>query len=183
MIIAIAFLVGFILVYGIAIYNSLISQRNKLEESASGILVQLKRRADLVPNLVDTVKGYASHESGLLQKVVELRNASQNAKTIGEHSKVEHDLGMGLKSIFALSENYPDLKANASFVKLQEQIQEIEDELQMARRYYNATVRVYNTTGESFPANLISGSFGFSKREYFELENQEDDKVPTMKFW
>jgi LemA protein len=143
-------------------YNKLVSLKNKVLESWSGIDVQLKRRYDLIPNLVNTVKGYAAHESGTFEKVIQARNMAMSAGG-NSHDRIEAEnmLSGTLKSLFALSENYPDLKANASFIDLQNKLSEIEENLSNARRYYNALVRDNNTYVDSFPSNLIANAFNF----------------------
>ena len=169
-------------VYVIAIYNGLVQKRALVEEGWSGIETQLKRRANLIPNLVETVKGYASHESGTLEKVVEMRSRSAGAKSVAERSQAEQQLSGALANVFALAEAYPDLKANQNFQQLQTDLSETEDEIQLSRRYYNGTVRDLNVMIETFPNNLISGPFGFQKAEYFEIEDDADRAVPEVKF-
>jgi LemA protein len=158
-------------------YNKFIKLKNQADESWSGIDVQLKRRYDLIPNLVETVKGYAAHEKDTLEKVVQARNMAMNATGVEEKAKAENFLSSTLKSIFALSENYPDLKANTNFLELQNTIKEIEDSLQMARRYYNAIVRDYNIACESFPSVIIANIFNFKKREFFEIDESEKENI------
>ena len=166
-------------------YNKLVSLKNKVMESWSGIDVQLKRRHDLIPNLVNTVKGYAAHESGTLEKVIQARNMAMtagNTGNINQQVQAENALSGTLKSLFALSENYPDLKANTNFLSLQGTLSEIEESLANARRYYNALVRDNNTYVESFPSNLIANAFQFGKFEFFELENDAERANPEVKF-
>lgn len=163
-------------------YNGLVRLRNLKEEGWSGIDVQLKRRSDLVPNLVETVKGYAGHEKDTLEKVIGARSAVMSAGTDPEaRLKAENALTSTLRSLFAVAENYPDLKANANFINLQEQLSKIEDEIQMSRRYYNGAARNYNTAAQQFPAVLIAGAMGFHKAPYFEAE-EEAKAVPQVKF-
>jgi len=162
-----------ILVAGIAIYNRLVRLRNTVESSWSDIDVLLKKRYNLVDNLVETVKGYASHERKTLEGVTEARSMAMKAAGPVEKAKAENMFTSTLKSLFALSEAYPDLKANTNFLELQKQLVEIEDNIEYARRYYNAVVRDYNTMTESFPSNLIASQFGFKKAEFFELEMPE----------
>ena len=154
-------------------YNKFVKLRNQAEESWSGIDVQLKRRYDLIPNLVETVKGYATHEKETLEQVIKARNMAQSAENLKEKGRAENFLTDTLKSIFALSESYPDLKANENFAELQRTLQEIEDQIQLARRYYNAVVRDLNTAVEAFPSNIVAGLFNFGKREYFEIQESE----------
>jgi len=170
--------------YVIMIYNGLVKSRQMAEEAWSGIDVQLKRRADLIPNLIETVKGYAAHEKGTFEEVVKLRNQAQAvpAGDVAGRAQAEGLLGQALGKIMALAEAYPDLKANQNFSELQGSLETIESEIQMSRRYYNGAARDLNVRVESFPNNLIAGQFGFSKREYFEIENAADRAVPTVKF-
>jgi LemA protein len=168
-----------------SMYNKLVSLKNRVLEAWSGIDVQLKRRYDLIPNLVNTVKGYAAHESGTLEKVIQARNQAMTASgsgTINDQVQAENMLAGTLKSLFALAENYPDLKANASFLDLQNKLSDIEENLQNARRYYNALVRDNNTAVESFPSNIIAGSFNFEKFDFFEIENNTERDNPVVQF-
>jgi LemA protein len=171
-----------ILLWGVLIYNSLVRMRNMVQEAWSGIDVQLKRRTDLIPNLVSTVKGYAEHEKGTLEEVIRLRGLAQNAQGVGETAKAQGLLGAALGKLFALAENYPDLKANANFAQLQASLGEIEEQVQLARRYYNGAVRNLNIAVESFPSNLVAGRFGFEKAEFFELESPSERAVPKVEF-
>lgn len=175
-------LVAGVLLWAILLYNSLVRMKNMVEEAWSGIDVQLKRRTDLIPNLVSTVKGYAAHEKGTLEEVIRLRGLAQNAHGVGETAQAQGLLGAALGKLFALAENYPDLKANANFAQLQATLGEIEEEIQLARRYYNGAVRNLNIAVESFPSNLIAGRFGFVKAEFFELENISERAVPAVTF-
>ena len=175
-------LVGLIIVAVIAIYNKLVRVRNLVEEGWSGIDVQLKRRANLIPNLIETVKGYMGHERDLLTKVTELRAQSMSAREVGEKGRLEGLLSGSLANVFAVAEGYPDLKANQNFSELQAQLSEIEEQIQLARRYYNGTVRNLNIQVESFPSNIIAGMFDFSKAEFFEIEDPADRAVPEVKF-
>ncbi|WP_105439040.1 LemA family protein [Neorhizobium sp. T25_13] len=170
--------------YVVMIYNGLVKARQMAEEAWSGIDVQLKRRADLIPNLIETVKGYAAHEKGTFEEVVKLRNQAQAvpAGDVAGRAQAEGLLGQALGKIIALAEAYPDLKANENFSELQASLETIETEIQMSRRYYNGAARDLNVKVESFPNNLVAGQFGFSKREYFEIENAADRAVPTVKF-
>jgi len=166
----------------IVLYNRLVRLRNMVREGWSGIDVQLKRRANLIPNLVETVKGYMGHERDLLEKVTQLRSQSLKTGNLGEKQRVESALTGGLARLFAVAEGYPELKANQNFQDLQLQISEIEDQIQLARRYYNGTVRNLNIAIESFPGNLVAGWFAFQTAEYFEIEEPGDRAVPKVGF-
>ncbi|NTG49473.1 LemA family protein [Agrobacterium rhizogenes] len=170
--------------YAVLVYNGLVRAQQVAEEAWSGIDVQLKRRADLIPNLIETVKGYASHERQTLEEVVELRNKAQAvpAGDVAGRGVAEGLLGQALGRVIALAEAYPDLKANTNFLELQRSLEGIEGEIQMSRRYYNGAARDLNVKVESFPSNLIAGQFGFAKRAYFEITNEADRAVPTVKF-
>lgn len=170
--------------YLVFIYNGLVKARQMAEEAWSGIDVQLKRRADLIPNLIETVKGYATHEKGTLESVIELRNKAQAvpAGDVAGRAAAEGLLGAALGKIIALAEAYPDLKANENFLELQKSLETVEGEIQMSRRYYNGAARDLNVKVESFPNNLVAGQFGFSKKPYFEIANEADRAVPTVKF-
>jgi LemA protein len=175
-------LVGLIIVIVIAIYNKLVRLKNLVEEGWSGIDVQLKRRTNLIPNLIETVKGYMGHERDLLSKVTELRAQSMSARDVGEKGRVEGLLSRSLANVFAVAEGYPDLKASQNFSELQTQLSEIEEQIQLARRYYNGTVRNMNIQVESFPSNIVAGIFNFTKAEFFEIEDPADRAVPEVKF-
>jgi len=180
--IAVLILAAAVILWVVMIYNGLVRMRSMVEEAWSGIDVQLKRRTDLIPNLVSTVKGYAAHEKGTLEEVVRLRGLAQNAHGVGETAQAQGLLGAALGKLFALAENYPDLKANANFAQLQAALGEIEEQIQLARRYYNGAVRNLNIAVESFPSNLVAGRFGFAKAEFFELESAAERAVPTVAF-
>lgn len=158
-----------IILWFIGTYNGLVSRRNRVQESWSDIDVQLKRRYDLIPNLVESVKGYMTHERTTLEKVTAARTAAMGAKTMAEHGKAENMLSETLKSLFAVTENYPDLKASQNFSQLQDELSDTENKIQAARRFYNSNVMDYNTKIQSFPPNIIAGMFGFKAREFFEL--------------
>ncbi|MCB2231691.1 LemA family protein [bacterium] len=162
----------------IAIYNRLVRLKNTARSSWSDIDVQLKKRFDLIPSLVETVKGYASHEKEVLTRLTEARAMMAKATNPAEMAKSENMLKDTLKSLFAVVEAYPDLKANQNFMQLQQQLGALEDSIEQARRYYNAVVRDYNTMIESFPANLMASSFGFRQEEYFQLESPEIERKP-----
>lgn len=168
---------GLVVVLVIFVYNNLIKLKNKVDEAWSDIDTQLKRRYDLIPNLVETVKGYAGHEKETLEKIVQARSSAMNAKTLEEKEQSENMISGALKTIFALAENYPDLKANQNFMQLQQTLKEIEEHIQMSRRYYNGTVRDFNTQVEVFPNNLIAGIFKFAKREFFMATEEEKKNV------
>ncbi len=151
-------------------YNMLIQIRNRANEAWADIDVQLKRRYDLIPNLVETVKGYMQHERGVFEKVTEARTRALEAKTVKEHESAENMLTGALKTLFAVSENYPDLKASQNFLELQRELRDTEDKIQAARRFYNGVVRDYNTKIQSVPTNILANLFKFATREFFELE-------------
>jgi LemA protein len=160
--------------YGVVIYNRLVKLRNRVLEAWSDIEVQMKRRYDLIPNLVETVKGYAAHEQDTLEKVIEARNIAMNDHGNPEHQAASENMLTGaLKSLFALSEDYPDLKANAQFLKLQNDLAETEDLIQKARRYYNGSVRDLNILIEQFPSNVVAGIVDYETAEYFEISETE----------
>lgn len=177
--------VGAAAVFGlglIALYNGLITSRNRVDESWSDIDVQLKRRYDLIPNLVETVKSYAKHESTVFEKVSEARSAAMGAKTPEEHAKAENALTGTLKTLFAVAESYPDLKASQNFLQLQDELSDTENKIQAARRFYNGNVRDFNIKIQQFPGNIIAGALGFTKREFFEIANGEEREAPKIRF-
>lgn len=153
----------------ITAFNGLVRWRNRVKESWSDIDVQLKRRYDLIPNLVETVKGYASHERDALEAVITARAKAMGAHSVKEHAQAENQLTGALKSLFALSEAYPDLKAAQNFAELQRELADTENKIQAARRFYNSNVQTFNTRQESFPTNLVAGVFGFKLADFFEL--------------
>lgn len=154
------------------IYNRLVRLRQNVRESWSAIDTELRRRYDLIPNLVETVKGYAAHEKGTLEAVIQARNAAvNNTGTPAEQAQSENVLSGALRQLFALSEAYPQLRANENFMQLQEQLNQTENQIAQSRRFYNANVREMNTAVESFPSSLIAGSFGFKPEEYFEIDD------------
>lgn len=169
-------------IYAIIIFNSLVRTRQMANEAWSGIDVQLKRRSDLVPNLVDAVKGYAGHERSVLEEVTKLRGAARALpdNDVASRAQAETALSLALGKLVALAENYPDLKASQNFLELQQQLSQLETELQMARRYYNGTVRNQNVLVQSFPSNLIANLFDFSQRQYFEVADEGDRTTPTV---
>lgn len=162
-----------IVLWVVLAYNGFVSLRNRAKEAWSDIDVQMKRRYDLIPNLVDTVKGYAAHESGTLQKVTEARTAAMGAQTVEQHAEAENMLSGALKSLFAVSESYPDLKANTNFLELQRELADTENKIMASRRFYNATVQTLNTALEQFPGNVIARPFGFAPMDLFELSEAD----------
>lgn len=163
----------------IAIYNRLVTLRNRIDNAWAQIDVQLKRRYDLIPNLVETVKGYASHEKEVFQKVTEARASAINAGGVGDQAKAENMLTGALKSLFAVAENYPELKANENFMMLQEELSGTEGKIAYARQFYNDSVMKLNTAIQTFPSNLLAGMFGFTAREYFDLEGEKEAREPV----
>lgn len=161
-------------------YNRFISRKNIVRESWSGIDVQLKRRANLIPNLVETVKGYASHEREALREVTEMRTGAE--QSVGERAESESRISRALRSLLAVAESYPDLKASENFAELQRNLDEVEEQIQLSRRYYNGAVRDWNTLVESFPSNLIANFFRFRLAEFFEIELAAERAVPEVKF-
>ncbi len=173
-IIVVIVLVG---VWLIGVYNGLIKLKNRVDEAWSDIDVQLKRRYDLIPNLINTVKGYATHEKDLLEKTTEARAKAIAAGTVGEQEAAENMLTGALKSVFAVAENYPELKANQNFLELQKELSDTENKIQASRRFYNGNVRDFNTKIEVFPTNLIANKLNFSKREFFEAGTEEKENI------
>jgi len=170
------------IVYAIVAFNRLVGTRQMANEAWSGIDVQLKRRSDLVPNVVEIVKGYAAHERTVLEQVTELRGRARAlpADDVARRAQAEGALSAALDRLFALAENYPDLKASGNFLDLQKQLSDLENELQMARRYYNGAVRNLNVLVQSFPSNVIAGLFGFGQRAFFELADAAERAVPEV---
>jgi len=171
---------AFAVFYFIAVYNGLIKMKNRVDEADSDIDVQLKRRHDLIPNLLATVKGYAAHEKGTFEAVTKARTAAMEAmagNNTQAKAEAENMLSGALKSIFALSENYPDLKANQNFLELQRELTDTEDKIQASRRFYNGNVRDFNIKIETFPSNIIAGMMNFVKREYFEIDEAQKENV------
>ncbi|MBZ1356514.1 MAG: LemA family protein [Candidatus Nealsonbacteria bacterium] len=169
----------------VVIYNGLVTLRNRADEAWSDIDVQLKRRYDLIPNLVEAVKGYASHERGVFEEVTKARSAAMQAEASGDPKKVgeaENMLSDTLKSLFAVSENYPDLKASNNFMELQRELRDTEDKIQASRRFYNSNVRDLNIKTQAFPSSVIAGIFGFKKREFFEIGDAKEREVVKVNF-
>lgn len=175
-------IIGLVVVWGITAYNSLIKLDNRTDEAWSDIEVQLKRRYNLIPNLVETVEGYATHEKDVFRKVSEARSKAMGAEGVQEKQEAENTLSRTLKSLFAVSESYPELKASQNFLELQRELRDTEDKILAARRFYNANVRDLNTKIESFPSNLVASSFGFKQREMFELEETAAKEAPKVEF-
>ena len=171
-----------LIISAISIYNNLVSKKAMADEAFSGIDVQLKRRTDLIPNLVETVKGYAAHESGTLEKVTALRTSAQNATSPQERFQAEAGLSKALANVFAVAENYPQLRASENFTQLQGQLAAIEDQIQMSRRYYNGASRDLNILIDQFPSNIFARRFRFEKKPYFELENEADRNAVKVDF-
>lgn len=168
--------------YLIAMYNKLVRLRTMMQEGWSGIDVQLKKRYDLIPNLINTVKGYATHEKEVFENVAAMRSVGINAKTVKEQEQAENQITQALGKLFAVAENYPDLKANTNFMELQSQLGIVENDIQMARRYYNGTVRDNNILVESFPSNIVANVFTFQKGEFFELDDAQERNAPQVQF-
>lgn len=179
--IIILILLSAIFVVFVIIFNQLIRDKNLVREAWSGIDVQLKRRFDLVPNIVEVVKGYAKYEKNVFEEITNLRSKAVSAGTTKEKEDVENKLSGAIKTLFAVSENYPDLKANRNFLDLQKNLVEIEDQLQFARRYYNGAVRNYNILIQSFPSTLVAGLFNFKAADFFEIEYATERKTPDVK--
>ncbi|MFC2157565.1 LemA family protein [Acidobacteriota bacterium] len=173
---------GVIVVAVIGIYNGLIQFRNRCENAWAQVDVQLRRRYDLIPNLMETVKGYAKHEKEVFLKVTEARAQAINAGTVKDQGKAENMLSGALKSLFAVAENYPDLKANQNFLMLQEELAGTESKIAYARQFYNDMTMKFNTKQQVFPANIIAGMFGFKEREYFEIDEAEAREPVKVEF-
>lgn len=178
LLIVVVVIVGFL----IAMYNGLVRLRVRADSSWSDIDVQLKRRHDLIPNLVETVKGYAAHEKSTFEDIAKYRSMAMQATTPAERGQAEGQLTQALKSLFAVAENYPQLRASEQFISLQGSLQEVEGSLQNARRYYNAVVRDYNTKLQSFPTNLLAGMFGFQQKQFFQLDTPGERENVAVKF-
>ncbi len=163
----------------IGIYNRFITRRNRVEEAWADIEVQLKRRYDLIPNVVESVKGYAGHEKAVFESVTKARAAAMGATTASQHASAENMLSGTLKSLFAVAENYPDLKANINFLELQRELADTENKIQASRRFYNGNVRDYNTLLESFPSNMVGGAFAFTKKDLFDLPDASPAQEPV----
>ena len=171
-----------LLLWPVTIYNSLVRLKNRAEEALSDIDVQTKRRYDLIPNLIESVKGYMAHESGVFEKVTEARTRAMNAGSGKEKLAAENMLTGALKTLFAVSENYPQLRANENFLHLQQELTDTEDKIQAARRFYNGNVRDMNTAIQVFPTNLIASMFGFGALEFFEVDSEVERKPVKVQF-
>jgi LemA protein len=180
--IIILIVVGALALWLVMTYNSLVVSRNRVKESWSDIDVQLKRRYDLIPNIVETVKGYASHEKETLDAVIQARSRAMGAQTVTEHAQAENMLSGALKSLFALAEAYPQLRAVESFTKLQDELSDTENKIQAARRFFNSNVMVYNTKLQTVPTNLVAGMFGFKEESFFELGNESERENVKVSF-
>ncbi len=172
-------ILGVLVVWFIFTYNGFISRRNRAEEAWADIEVQLKRRYDLIPNLVNTVKGYATHESTAFEKVTQARAQAMQAGSVQDQMQAENQLTGALKSLFAIAEAYPELKANTNFLELQRELSDTENKIQAARRFYNANVRDFNTALERFPSNVVAGMFIFKKKEFFDLPDGDAAQNPV----
>ncbi len=166
----------------VAMYNAFIRMRNNVKDAWSDIDVQLKRRYDLIPNLIETVKGYVTHEKGVLEAVTKARTEAMGAQSVKEHQKSENMLTDALKSLFAVSENYPDLKANENFLELQRELSDTENKIQAARRFYNSNVKEFNTAIQSFPQNMLAGMFKFKEENFFELQEEAAKEPVKVEF-
>ncbi len=169
-------ILALVVFWGIALYNKFVRLSTQTDESWADIDVQLKRRYDLIPNLIETVKGYATHEEEVLTKVTEMRNIAMGAQTPAEHAQADNMLTGALKSLFAVSENYPDLKANEGFLKLQDELSDTENKVQAARRFFNVNVRDFNIATDTVPSNIIAKLFNFKKKEFFDLEETPEER-------
>ncbi|OGY88717.1 MAG: hypothetical protein A2927_03270 [Candidatus Komeilibacteria bacterium RIFCSPLOWO2_01_FULL_45_10] len=175
-------IIAVLILWFIGVYNGLIRLRNRTDEAWSDIDVQLKRRYDLIPNLVETVKGYATHERELLEKVTQARSQAMQATSPEAKGRAENMLSETLKSLFAVAENYPALRASENFAKLQDELSDTENKIQASRRFYNGNVRDFNTKIQLFPNNLVSGMLNFKAREFFEVENEGERETVKVKF-
>ncbi|MCK0179950.1 LemA family protein [Flavobacteriaceae bacterium S0862] len=168
--------------YGVGIYNKLVKLKTLVAEAWSGIDVQLKKRYDLIPNLVETVKGYASHEKETFENVTKARNQAQNATSVEGKQAAENQLNKSLINLFAVAEQYPELKANENFLSLQNELSVVESDIEKSRRYYNGTTRDYNILIDSFPSNIIAGITNFTKAVFFEIDTEAERQNPQVKF-
>lgn len=175
-------IVVLLLFYGVSIYNRLVKFRTMVEEAFSSMDVMMKKRHDLIPNLVATVQGYATHERATLDSVTKARSQAVNANTLEEKQVAEKNLGQAMVNLNAVAEQYPDLKANTNFMQLQSELSSLESDIEKSRRYYNGTVRENNILVETFPSNILANMFNFVKSKFFELETPAEREVPTVKF-
>jgi len=171
-----------VVLWVVGVFNGLVVLKNRAKEALSDIDVQTKRRYDLIPNLMETVKGYATHESGLFEKVTQARSKAMNAQGTAQKEQAENALSGTLKSLFAVAENYPDLKASTNFLELQRELSDTEDKIQAARRFYNSNVRDLNTKIEIFPANVVANSFGFKQMDLFQTTSEAEKQPVAVKF-
>ena len=178
----VAFVVLALLIWVVGTYNGLVRARNDVDEAFSGMDVYMKKRYDLIPNIVETVKGYAKHEKETLSAVIAARNSAVAASDPKAKAKAENEITGALRQLFAIAENYPELKANTNFLDLQAQLKSIETEIANSRRYYNANVKTYNTKLEVFPSNIVAGWFNFKKRDLFEIENKKERENVKVEF-
>lgn len=176
-IIVILVIVAIILIYGVLAYNSFVKLNNTVKEAFATMDVYLKKRWDLIPNIVETVKGYAKHESETLEEVIKLRNSAYDSMSDDDKIKQDQELTKGISKIMALAENYPDLKANENFKDLSNQLSKIEDDIANSRKYYNGTVRIFNDKVEMFPSNIFAGMFGYKAKSMFEADADERENV------
>ena len=175
-------LLGILIIYLVAQYNGFVVLKTRIQEALSGIDVQLKRRADLIPNVIETVKGYASHEKEVFDRVSQARSQAMGAKNMKDKAGAENMFSETLKSLFAVAEAYPELKANQNFLELQRELVDTEDKIQSARRFYNGVVRDFNTSVESFPGNILAKIFGFKSSELFETSSEEEKQPVKVRF-
>ena len=175
-------LLALLALIAVSLYNSLVSLRVRSDEAWSGIATQLKRRHDLIPNLVETVKGYAAHERGVFERVTEMRSRAMSATTPAQAAQAEGLLGQALRGLYAVAENYPELKANQNFLSLQQSLAETENAIAGSRQAYNGVVRDLNTRIQTVPSSVIAGMFDFRPREFFEIEDAGDRAVPQVRF-
>lgn len=175
-------IIGLVVLYGVTVYNKLVRFRTLVDEAWSGISVQLKKRHDLIPNLMETVKGYATHERETFESVTRARTSAIQAQDVKTQEVAENQLSGALSRLLAISERYPDLKANQNFMHLQEQLGIIETDIEKSRRYYNGAVRQKNIAIDTFPSNMVANMFNFSKSPFFELDSEAEKAVPQIKF-
>ena len=175
-------IVGALLLLVVVLYNSLVSARNRADEAWAQIDVQLRRRHDLVPNLVETVRAYAEHERGVFEEVARARSEAVGASSVADHARAENHLDRALRSLFAVSEGYPELRASENFLELQRELTSTEDRIAYSRQFYNASVQRYDTRRETFPTNLVAAAFRFDDRDYFEVADEDVRRVPGTSF-
>lgn len=171
-----------LLMYGVSVFNKLVKKRNMVDEAWSGIDVQLKKRYNLIPNIVETIKAYANHEKETLMQVIEARNSAQSAANMADQQVAETKLNRSIGGLFAIAEQYPQLKANTNFIQLQNELSKIEGDIEKARRYYNGTVRDKNIAIETFPSSVLAQMYGFHKSDYFEIEDFGQRENPKVQF-